>query len=144
MTFYAKKRILREVTNMQSIQKTVRLLLIDEQGRMLLVRKATTQLWHWPGGKCKPTEKLTRALVREVFEETGLGITKLKLVHTEHLPTETIYCYTAISKTTRCKKPDGIEIDRICRRSLKSVSRIPLTETQKRLLQNVAIIAEFV
>lgn len=128
---------------MDAIQETVRLLLLDERGRMLFVRKTTTQQWHWPGGKRKSRESLARALRREVREETGLSLSNLKRIHVETLPSEIIYCYVGTVKNYRCKKPDGKEIDRICWRSLSGAKKIPLTETQKRLLQNVAIIAQF-
>jgi 8-oxo-dGTP pyrophosphatase MutT (NUDIX family) len=125
-------------------QDTVRLLLLDGQKRMLLVQKTETAAWHWPGGKRKPNEKFTEALTREVFEETGLHIVKIQLIHTEHLTQETIRCYTAHCKNMQCKKPDGKEISKICWRSLARAKRLPLTETQKRLQQNIAIIARFV
>jgi 8-oxo-dGTP pyrophosphatase MutT (NUDIX family) len=124
-------------------QETVRLLLLDERKRMLLVKKTETQAWHWTGGKRKPREKAAAALQREVLEETGLKISELKLLHTEFLPDETIYCYTAACKNKRIKKPDGKEIDQICWRSLTGAKKLALTETQKRLLQNVAVIAQF-
>ena len=125
------------------IQNTVRLLLLDEQKRMLFVQKTETQAWHWPGGKQKSNEKPVRALKREVFEETGVRIIKIQLVHTEYLPEETIRCYTANCKNMQCKKPDGKEISKICWRSLARAMQLPLTETQKKLQQNIAIIAQF-
>ena len=124
-------------------QQTVRLLLLDERKRMLLVKKTTTQAWHWPGGKRKPREKGVAALQREVLEETGLKVTDLTLIHKETLPEETIYCYTGACKNKRVKKPDGKEIDAICWRSLTGANKLPLTETQKRLLQNLTVIALF-
>jgi 8-oxo-dGTP pyrophosphatase MutT (NUDIX family) len=128
---------------MYMTRETVRLLLLDERKRMLLVKKTTTQAWHWAGGKKKPGEEVEAALVREVYEETGLEIICLTLLHTELLPEETIHCYTAVCKNKRAKKPDGKEIDAICWRSLTGAQKLPLTETQKRLLQNLTVIALF-
>ena len=45
----------------------------DVDERVLLVRQTAGQkLWTLPGGKVRPRESLQEALLREVFEETGL------------------------------------------------------------------------
>jgi ADP-ribose pyrophosphatase YjhB (NUDIX family) len=45
----------------------------DSESRVLLVRQTAGQkLWTLPGGKVRPRESLQDALLREVFEETGL------------------------------------------------------------------------
>jgi ADP-ribose pyrophosphatase YjhB (NUDIX family) len=45
----------------------------DSESRILLVRQtAGQQLWTLPGGKVRPKESLQDALLRELFEETGL------------------------------------------------------------------------
>jgi len=45
----------------------------DSESRVLLVRQTAGQkLWTLPGGKVRPRESLEDALLREVFEETGL------------------------------------------------------------------------
>jgi len=130
--------------HMTDHQITVRLFDPDARKRMLYVQKVATGLWHWPGGKPKPNESLVAALKREVFEETGLRIIKLKLIHTEFLAIETIYCYTGICKSRRCKKPDGKEIANISRRSLTGSKKLRLSATQKLLQQNIAIISHLV
>lgn len=45
--------------------------LLDDQNRLLLVRKRKTQLFMMPGGKPEEGESLTEALKRELFEELG-------------------------------------------------------------------------
>ncbi len=46
---------------------------VDSGSRVLLVRQTAGQkLWTLPGGKVKTRESLQEALLREVFEETGL------------------------------------------------------------------------
>jgi ADP-ribose pyrophosphatase YjhB (NUDIX family) len=45
----------------------------DSESKVLLVRQTAGQkLWTLPGGKVRPRESLESALLREVFEETGL------------------------------------------------------------------------
>ena len=45
----------------------------DSQSRVLMVRQTAGQkLWTLPGGKVRPRESLHKALLRELFEETGL------------------------------------------------------------------------
>ncbi|WNS45929.1 NUDIX domain-containing protein [Paenibacillus sp. MMS20-IR301] len=47
----------------------------DEQDRILLIRKPGETLWGLPAGAAEPGETPSRALRREVFEETGLMVT---------------------------------------------------------------------
>jgi 8-oxo-dGTP diphosphatase len=49
----------------------------DEQGRLLMIKRGHEPgagLWSIPGGKIEPGETDAEALVREMFEETGLAV----------------------------------------------------------------------
>ncbi|MCG8293465.1 MULTISPECIES: NUDIX hydrolase [Pseudomonas] len=64
--------------------KTIRIaaaLLIDPQGRTLLVRKRGTQAFMQPGGKIDAGELPAQALVRELHEELGLRVDPDQAVH---------------------------------------------------------------
>jgi ADP-ribose pyrophosphatase YjhB (NUDIX family) len=50
-------------------------IVVDERGRLLLVRRGTEPgrgLWSVPGGRVEPGESDAEATAREVLEETGL------------------------------------------------------------------------
>jgi len=64
--------------------KTIRIaaaLLIDSQGRTLLVRKRDTLAFMQPGGKIDPGESPAQALVRELHEELGLRVDPAQTIH---------------------------------------------------------------
>jgi len=53
-------------------------LVYDAGARLLLIRRGhepALGLWSLPGGRVQPGEELEAAVVREVFEETGLVVT---------------------------------------------------------------------
>ncbi len=59
---------------MPKIIRIAAALLIDPQGRTLLVRKRGTQAFMQPGGKIDAGETPVQALVRELHEELGLHV----------------------------------------------------------------------
>lgn len=57
-------------------------IVLDGAGRLLLIQRGqepSTGLWSVPGGRCRPGESAPDACVREVFEETGIRVTALRL-----------------------------------------------------------------
>ncbi len=55
-------------------------LVFDEQGRLLLQRRADSGRWAGPAGAIDPHEPPTHAMVREAWEETGLLVTPVRVV----------------------------------------------------------------
>ncbi|HEY7242333.1 MAG TPA: NUDIX domain-containing protein [Xanthobacteraceae bacterium] len=53
----------------------VRALVIDDQGRIFLVRHSYISGWHLPGGGVEPGETLMQALARELREEGNIHLT---------------------------------------------------------------------
>jgi ADP-ribose pyrophosphatase YjhB (NUDIX family) len=54
--------------------------IFDEQGRILLTRRADNGQWCLPGGRMESGESAAEACEREVFEETGLSVRVKRLV----------------------------------------------------------------
>ena len=54
-------------------------LIHDESGRVLLQRRSYDGLWSLPAGAVDPGESPAQAVVREVWEETGLKVVPVGL-----------------------------------------------------------------
>ena len=59
----------------------VRALVVDETGRIFLVKHSYVSGWHLPGGGVEPGETLIDALVRELREEGNLEPTAPPVLH---------------------------------------------------------------
>ena len=67
-------KIGRELLLLPSVAAIIR----DEQGRVLLQEKAD-EIWSLPAGMIEPGETPAQAVVREVWEETGLVVRPLRI-----------------------------------------------------------------
>lgn len=63
-----------------SIAVAVSAFVQDDEGRILMIRRTDNDLYSIPGGQVEPGETLTQAAIREVKEETGIGIDVTGLV----------------------------------------------------------------
>jgi len=54
--------------------------IFDDRGRILLVCQADSGIWSAPGGAIEPNETPSDAVVREVWEETGLYTVPVRLL----------------------------------------------------------------
>ena len=70
-----------------SIVPSVTAIVRDDAGDLLLVHKTDNNLWALPGGGVDPGESVSEAVLREVLEETGMGveIARLSGVYTNPL-----------------------------------------------------------
>jgi 8-oxo-dGTP pyrophosphatase MutT (NUDIX family) len=55
------------------------ILVVDEQNRLLLMKRSDSGLWGPPGGSTEPGERVEEAAKRETLEETGLEIGDMAL-----------------------------------------------------------------
>lgn len=53
-------------------------IVLDEDGRLLVVRKRGTSVFIQPGGKIEAGESAVEALAREVREELGVGVVDVR------------------------------------------------------------------
>jgi 8-oxo-dGTP pyrophosphatase MutT (NUDIX family) len=54
-------------------------LILDQDGHLLLLRRSDNEMWGIPGGAMEPGESLEETARREASEETGLSIGMLEL-----------------------------------------------------------------
>lgn len=91
----------------------VRILALDEQGRVILVRHSYgSQKWMPPGGGLKPGEDAVDAGSRELFEETGCSLSDagVRAVLSENLHGARNIVHVVVGRTRDLPVPDGREI----------------------------------
>src|SRR4051794_22531041 len=59
---------------------SVTIVVFDDAGRVLLVRHNEGDVWVLPGGSIEPPESLADAVVREMWEETGLWVEPMRVL----------------------------------------------------------------
>lgn len=96
----------------------VRGALVDDDERILLMRERSDGRWSLPGGWADPLDTPSRAVEREILEETGYGATAVKLVgvwdretqgHLPPLPFSIYKLFFLCSATGEVRPPDALE-----------------------------------
>ncbi|SMR45202.1 unnamed protein product [Zymoseptoria tritici ST99CH_3D1] len=114
--------------------------------KLLCVRRAATEkafpnYWEMPGGKVDPKETLREALVREVFEETGLTVEDVTAKLTEKRWDRpggvkwAQYCYVVKVKQPAIVKLDPEEHQEWRWCGLEEVEELDRLENQTALMQ---------
>jgi ADP-ribose pyrophosphatase YjhB (NUDIX family) len=92
--------------------------LVDQQDRILLMRERSDGCWSLPGGWADPLDTPSRAVEREVLEETGYGARATKLVgcwdrdaqgHLPKLPFSIYKLFFLCEATGEVRPPDALE-----------------------------------
>src|SRR5690348_7931408 len=63
-----------------SVVPSANVVVVDELGALLLIRRTDNDNWALPGGAMDPGESMTDCAVRETFEETGMHVEVTGLV----------------------------------------------------------------
>ncbi len=96
----------------------VRGALVDDHERILLMRERSDGRWSLPGGWADPLDTPSRAVEREILEETGYGATAVKLVgvwdretqgHVPPLPFSIYKLFFLCAATGEVRAPDALE-----------------------------------
>ena len=71
-----REKIGNEILQIPSVAAIIR----NESGEILLVKSKNSDVWGLPAGAIDPGETPAEAVIREVFEETGLKISPIKII----------------------------------------------------------------
>lgn len=87
---------------------------VESDGEILFVRHTYgKRRWTFPGGKMEQGEGPEEALVREMKEELGIVLERIrflgKVLYTREYRRDTVYCYDAMIKE-RALYPNALEI----------------------------------
>ncbi len=74
------KRLREKVGNELLLVPSVIGIVYDEQGCILLVKHSEGEVWVTPGGSIEPNESPADAIVREMWEETGLLVEPTRII----------------------------------------------------------------
>ncbi len=112
------RMILDRDTGYATPKVDVRGALVDDRERLLLMRERADGKWSLPGGWADPLDTPSRAVEREIVEETGYGAAAVKLVgcwdrdaqgHSPKLPFSIYKLFFLCSATGEVRPPDALE-----------------------------------
>jgi ADP-ribose pyrophosphatase YjhB (NUDIX family) len=98
----------------QRVLPGVAAVVLDHEGRVLLIQRSDNGLWGVPTGHIEPSETVSEAIIREVREETGLQVAIQRASGIYSQPDAQIYTYTSgeiahyITTCFRCEVVNGM------------------------------------
>ncbi|MBN6889447.1 ADP-ribose pyrophosphatase YjhB (NUDIX family) [Cytobacillus horneckiae] len=75
------------------IEAAIAVVIFDEEGRVLLQKRADTEQWGIPSGHIEIGETIENAVIREVKEETNLDVRVTKLIGVYSDPESQVFSY---------------------------------------------------
>ncbi|MDR9795161.1 TIGR01459 family HAD-type hydrolase [Aeribacillus pallidus] len=77
----------------ERIEAGVAGIIFNEQQQVLLLKRSDNGLWGIPSGHVEPGEKVEEAIIREIYEETGLEVKVTRLIGIYSDPDSQIFLY---------------------------------------------------
>lgn len=81
------------IEGIDNICPGVAIIIFDENKRVLLQKRADVGLWGIPSGHVEPGESIKEAAIREIWEETGLDISVVRLIGIYSDPKSQVFKY---------------------------------------------------
>lgn len=143
------KNLRRHIGTALVLVPSVSALIYDDDGRILLVRHSNGGVWATPGGAIEPDETPQDAVVREVWEETGLTVAPTRLRGVFHGPDFRVRYENGdevsyVISVFECRRlageprPDGEEILEARYVAASDLSGVPLSRWAKGVLPGLA------
>ena len=130
-------RLRAHVGHMRLLLPSVSAHVLDDVGRLLLVRQRDDGVWSTPGGVVEPDERPEDAVVREALEETGLRVAPQRVLAVFGGPecvvrypngdeTQYVICAYECRVVGGTPRPDDEETTAVRWWSLDDARRLPL------------------
>jgi ADP-ribose pyrophosphatase YjhB (NUDIX family) len=138
--------VLGKETGYATPKVDVRGALVDSDERVLLMRERSDGLWSLPGGWADPLDTPSRAVEREVLEETGHGARAIKLVgcwdrdaqgHLPKLPFSIYKLFFLCEATGEVRPADALETLEIGWFGLGELPELSLGRVSARQLERI-------
>lgn len=119
----------------ETVEPAVMAVIFDELGRVLWVKRADNDMWGLPTGHIEPGETVSEAIIREVYEETGLQVTVKRYIGVYSDPGTLVVTHSTgkvshyITSLIECTvvggnlRPDGVETAEV---SFFELAKLPL------------------
>jgi 8-oxo-dGTP pyrophosphatase MutT (NUDIX family) len=83
------------------IHKSAHIIVTNSRGLILLTQRRDVPVWVIPGGHVNNRELVVHAAIRELFEETGLRISRAKLIAKYFRKNKVVTKYLYLSRSSR-------------------------------------------
>ena len=113
--------------DIESVSKVI----VRWKNKCLFLKRATEETWELPGGHLEVGEKFKAGAIREVFEETGIKISKLKTI----MKQKTFCMFVAQPKIIKVTLSDE-HVDYVWVRS-SDIKKLNISDATKRNISTI-------